>query len=274
MNIIQCPDTYIPENNGNTTSVFLAGGITGTGDWQSYAIEQLQELIKPFDHYLSGIHLLNPRRETFDITDPSMSDFQIMWEHEHLQLADLCLFWFTPETMCPITLYELGKWSASHRPLFVGCDPGYQRKFDVDKQTSLIRPEVRVRQKLDHVLQDVVNYLIDGTELLVQFSNHAHWDLAIKKLLDGHYAYIGELLADSEHIVIDESGAITVILRVRHPAHSYISHPIYTMSESVIDTTHRTIIKSRFPYTTFNSILEQCTRQPLPRPIYIRHPIA
>lgn len=139
MRLIQCPEEYVPQRN--ETVVFLAGGITGCEDWQTTIIYYLKDT--------DNLTLLNPRRVNFDVTNPNMSSEQIEWEFRHLHIADAALFWFPSATLCPITLYELGSWSALTKPLFIGTDPKYGRRFDVMKQTTLRRPEVRV---VDHLM--------------------------------------------------------------------------------------------------------------------------
>ena len=143
MEYIECPDTY----NGGGLSLFLAGGITNCGNWQ-------QDMVKLLAH--TDLTLVNPRRATFDITDPKMSELQIKWEHEHLSKVDAVLFWFPPETMCPITLYELGARAMTNTPIFVGVHPDYKRKFDVEMQLSLVRPEVEVVYSLEDLAEQVI----------------------------------------------------------------------------------------------------------------------
>jgi len=76
--------------------------------------------------------IFNPRRASFDVSDPSQTEVQIMWEFRYLRKANAILFWFPKETLCPITLYELGQWSVlsqqTRTALFVGTHPEYQRK--------------------------------------------------------------------------------------------------------------------------------------------------
>ncbi|WP_278189484.1 nucleoside 2-deoxyribosyltransferase domain-containing protein [Thiothrix fructosivorans] len=88
--------------------------------------------------------MFNPLRPNFPIDDPSASVFQIQWEHEYLRKATAILFWFPAETLCPITLYELGAWSMTTKPLFVGVHPDYARIADVELQTRLVRPDVEI----------------------------------------------------------------------------------------------------------------------------------
>jgi hypothetical protein len=131
--------TYIEaltEYDGTETSLFLAGGISGTVDWQADVVARLADL---------PLVILNPRRKNFPIDDPSAGPTQIEWEFRHLRRATAVLFWFPHETLCPIALYELGgRALVREQPLFVGTHPDYQRRLDVEVQMKLARPEVRV----------------------------------------------------------------------------------------------------------------------------------
>ena len=119
MRYIEAPAEY----DGNGPAVFLAGGITDTADWQS----QLTVLLGANEGTV-----LNPRRREFPMGDPSEGRVQIEWEFRHLKLADLVAFWFPPETLCPIALFELGACCGSNSPIVVGTDPEYSRRFDVE----------------------------------------------------------------------------------------------------------------------------------------------
>lgn len=140
---VECPEVYVPRGR---RSLFLGGGVTNCPDWRA-------DLRRALDG--APWVLLNPRRRRFDVHDPSASQAQIEWEHRHLQLADAVLFWFCAETLQPITLYELGAWSMTRKPLFVGVHPGYARANDVVIQTRLARPEVRVVDSLDELAVQV-----------------------------------------------------------------------------------------------------------------------
>lgn len=124
-------------------SLFLAGGITGCPDWQSDVVSQLRD---------TPLVLFNPRRADFPMHNSSAAERQIKWEFDHLRLASFILFWFPCETLNPIVLYELGAWSMTSKPLFVGAHPDYQRRQDVVLQTRLARPDVRV----EHNIHDLV----------------------------------------------------------------------------------------------------------------------
>jgi hypothetical protein len=64
-------------------------------------------------------------------------------------LADAILFWFSFETLQPISLFELGCWATSSKPLAVGAHPEYPRRFDVVRQLYLIRPGLTVHADLE-----------------------------------------------------------------------------------------------------------------------------
>ncbi|MBK9576022.1 MAG: nucleoside 2-deoxyribosyltransferase domain-containing protein [Fibrobacteres bacterium] len=127
MKHIVCPARF----DGTEPALFLAGGISGCPNWHDRLVELLSS---------SDLTLLNPRRENFPIDDPSASRFQIQWEFEHLRKAQAISFWFPCETLCPITLYELGVWTMSDKPVFIGMHPDYGRRIDVEIQTSMVRP--------------------------------------------------------------------------------------------------------------------------------------
>jgi hypothetical protein len=152
MTVVEAPAEFQPASE---PALFLAGGITGCPGWQAEMIALLDGL---------PMTVLNPRRANFPIDDPSAAEGQIRWEFRHLRKTDAVLFWFPAETLCPISLYELGTWTAyrderGQRPLFVGTHPGYQRRQDVVIQTRLARPEVTVRERLEDLAGDVREWL-------------------------------------------------------------------------------------------------------------------
>lgn len=139
-----------PERTTDEThpSLFLAGGITGCPDWQ-------QEARRLFTAYPTDVTLFNPRRHDFPIHDRGAALAQITWEHEHLRKASAILFWFAAETVQPIVLYELGAWSMTQKPIYVGVDHDYPRRQDVIIQTRLVRPDVVIVHQLSHLCEQV-----------------------------------------------------------------------------------------------------------------------
>lgn len=137
-----------PAELPQTVNLFLAGGITGCPDWQKEIITNFADL---------PITVVNPRRaEQFKPEDEAN---QIRWEFFALKKTEAILFWFPEETLCPITLFELGKFSLRKNiPLFVGTHENYKRRNDVYYQLLLERPEVEVVHSVHELGQQVKNY--------------------------------------------------------------------------------------------------------------------
>jgi nucleoside 2-deoxyribosyltransferase-like protein len=147
MKYIEAPQNY--RKGPSETALFLAGGITDCPDWQ-------REVVYSLGHI--ALTLYNPRRAHFPIDEPDVAEGQIKWEHYMLRDADAILFWFPCETLNPIVLYELGAWSMTSKPIFVGVHPDYQRRQDVEIQTGLARPDVSVAHSLDELIERVESF--------------------------------------------------------------------------------------------------------------------
>lgn len=146
MKYLEAPEAY-SSNATDGPRLFLAGGITGCADWQSQVVAQLQDL---------PIVVCNPRRKNFPIHDPAAAAEQIRWEHTWLHAAEAILFWFSPETLNPIVLFEYGRYGFNGAAsIFVGCDPSYARMQDVKIQTALEFPGRVVHSSLESLVQEV-----------------------------------------------------------------------------------------------------------------------
>ena len=113
-------------------TVFLAGSISGAHDWQKEAAAKL----------LPYFNVFNPRRKDFDASNPNIEREQIMWEHSHLRKCRHVLFYFSYETLAPITLLELGATlerskHVDFQNIYIAVHPEYKRKNDVLIQTEL-----------------------------------------------------------------------------------------------------------------------------------------
>jgi hypothetical protein len=127
--------------------LFVAGGITGCADWPTEFIDGLRHL---------ALTVYNPRRKEFPMGGPrNEAEVQIKWEFAKMRYADAISFWFPKPPLCPIVLYELGAWCMTDKKLFVGCDPGFWRSFDVTFQTGLVRPDITVAPTLKELRQQV-----------------------------------------------------------------------------------------------------------------------
>lgn len=116
--------------------IFLAGGITGCPDWQAEFTAVAAGLDWPVP-----LALVNPRRRPGSAWDDREATSQIEWEFRRIQLAKLVAFWFPPESVCPIALYELGRATGSaYKQVVVGAHEAYPRRFDLGVQLRLARP--------------------------------------------------------------------------------------------------------------------------------------
>ena len=139
-------DLYLP--SGTYFSVFLAGGIVGCPDHQAKICGKLKSLP-------DNLIVFNPRRENFPINDSSAAEAQIRWEYTMLRRVDLISFWFPKETLCPIVLLELGLWLVQDKPLIIGVHPDYVRRQDVEIQTSLARPDIKIVYSVDDIVKGI-----------------------------------------------------------------------------------------------------------------------
>jgi hypothetical protein len=144
---IQPPTTFQPMRG--VRSLFIGGGISHCPNWQKNLLQKIEDL---------NVTFLNPRRDEFDITDNSLAESQIKWEFDHLRMASEIVFWFPKDTLCPITLYELGAWSMTDKKLFIGTEPGYARAYDVLTQTKLVRPEIELVYSITDLSVQIMEY--------------------------------------------------------------------------------------------------------------------
>lgn len=144
MRYVEALEEYQPQP-GDPPALFVAGGIRHCADWQTSYCKLFAD---------TPLILLNPRRVLFD-GSPTASAQQVEWEFRHLRKATAISFWFAVETLNPITLFELGAWSNSKQPIYVGCHPQYQKRRTVTKQLELLRPEVKVVNSLELLAAEV-----------------------------------------------------------------------------------------------------------------------
>jgi hypothetical protein len=151
MRYVEAPLRYTPKKW--ETSVFIAGGITGTERWQHRAVELLSDL---------EVVVFNPRRQHFPIDDDLAHEHQVQWEHRYLHdethRVDTVLFWFpassTPAVQQPIALFELGRLIERGTPIAVGASKHYLRRRDVVAQVKA-RPELTVKSTLEDTVADI-----------------------------------------------------------------------------------------------------------------------
>lgn len=126
MKHIQAPNKY----DHDSYKIFLAGSIEmGRAEgWQKYIVEQLGDCD-------DSVTILNPRRDDWDSSweqskNNEKFNEQVLWELSGLMEADLIVFYFSPGTISPISLMELGFVAAKN--IVVCCPDGFDRKGNVD----------------------------------------------------------------------------------------------------------------------------------------------
>ncbi len=122
--VIVHPHEEEPSSDG-VTKVFLAGTIDmGSGeDWQKEAEAILSSRGLPYVVY-------NPRQREWNPLRTGEMEFQVNWELDHLEKADIIVMNFLPDSKSPITLLELGLFASSGK-LRVVCPPSFYRYDNV-----------------------------------------------------------------------------------------------------------------------------------------------
>ena len=129
--VLKAPNRYSTEDHeSDWPKIFLAGSIDmgNAENWQ----ERLERELK--DH---KVIIYNPRRDDWDsswvqsIDNPQFNE-QVTWELDHIEDADLVLFYFDPNGLAPITLMELGYAAGRDQYALVCCPSPYWRKGNVE----------------------------------------------------------------------------------------------------------------------------------------------
>lgn len=128
MKVIKPPHP-ITKDWENNKKIFLAGSIEMgiAEDWQTKITQELS---------LYDVTILNPRRVNWDSSweqtiENSQFYQQVNWELHSLEICDIIVMYFSPETKSPISLLELGLFAKSNK-LIVCCPDGFWRKGNVD----------------------------------------------------------------------------------------------------------------------------------------------
>lgn len=119
---LKAPNKLTPQIEkaiSNFTTVFTAGSIEmGVAEkWQDKLASQFED----------DLIFFNPRRDSWDsswIQDPTPGtqfSIQVEWELEHIEKADIVVFYFDPKTQSPITLLELGSCLGADKDVIVCC---------------------------------------------------------------------------------------------------------------------------------------------------------
>jgi hypothetical protein len=151
--------------------VFLAGSIDmgSAVDWQSELIERASSFD---DKYVT---FYNPRRSKVFSGEQSLynDDFagQVNWEIDHIDRANIVVFYITAESKAPITMFELGYFmgktmddanreSVDQKPrVVVGVEQGFWRRGNIEVMCD--RFGVQLYDNLDDVASVLEDQLRD-----------------------------------------------------------------------------------------------------------------
>lgn len=114
----------IAEDN-SFTKIFLAGTIDmgNSIDWQTALYEKFRTM--------DGKYILfNPRQENWDASRPGEMEYQVNWELEHLEEADMIIMYILGSSKSPISLLEMGLHARSGK-MYVICEEDFYRYDNV-----------------------------------------------------------------------------------------------------------------------------------------------
>lgn len=160
---LKAPDELGCDYEKYPRRVFLAGGVTTKEHWQEEVAEKLRDL---------DILLINPRRNNYpDFKEHAgwiEAKKQIHWEYFWRSVATQVVFWFSEETLQPISLLELGnqlevylRKNYTSDALFIGAHPNYQRRFDLVNHVPLLNPKIQredITDSLDGLVLQIRNW--------------------------------------------------------------------------------------------------------------------
>lgn len=128
--------------------VFLAGTIDmgNSVDWQTL-------IAKRFEAFGGKWLLFNPRQEHWEASRPGEMDYQVNWELEHLEAADLIIMNFMEKSKSPISLLEMGLFARSGK-MHVVCPTGFYRYDNV--RITCARYGVPLYNTLEQLLKDKI----------------------------------------------------------------------------------------------------------------------
>lgn len=160
INLITAPNESLydlPDYPEEKLRIFLAGGITGCRDWQKECVEWLDEIL--YNDNERNVLVYNPRRDIWDMNNPSATYQQIKWEFRNLEKMDIFSMYFcTSDTSVgPMCFYELGRYicrmqmrfpNSWQKRIIISTDKGYSRADDVCYQTMFAGDGIRINENV------------------------------------------------------------------------------------------------------------------------------
>ena len=107
------------------TKIFLAGTIDmgNSRDWQL-------EIYDRFSRMNGRYILFNPRQDHWDASRPGEMDYQVRWELDHLEEADMIIMYILGSSKSPISLLEMGLHARGGKMIVI-CEEDFYRYDNV-----------------------------------------------------------------------------------------------------------------------------------------------
>lgn len=156
---IKAPNTLYSIDAFIRKKIFLAGGVTGNYDWRKVLLNTIDSHLGAYVRGGDDLIAFDPVRKDFDASNEKLIEELVCWEFEHLAKADVTVFWFIEETLCPMTLYELGYALASGREVVIGIHPKYAKRNDVVIQSTVAGYKGSYSNSLDFLAKNVIKKL-------------------------------------------------------------------------------------------------------------------
>jgi hypothetical protein len=151
-NYIQSPNVDVMELRKYCSRIFLAGGIIENDNWQEKVAGFLTQ-------ELPRVMIFNPRRESFDMKNDEMLAEQTQWEKYCLKNSTHIAFWFPSSSLCPLSLFELGKYGygGGGQHIEIGMDINYPRRQSIIEQLSGDIDPHRIHETLEELCNSLKN---------------------------------------------------------------------------------------------------------------------
>lgn len=162
MSVVLKAPNRVPDGDYDSDwpKIFLAGSIDmgKAENWQEHLERELAS---------HNVVIYNPRRDDWDSSwvqsiHNAQFNEQVTWELDHIEDADLVLFYFDPNGKAPITLMELGYAAGRDQYALVCCPEGYWRKGNVEMICD------RADIKLVH---DIETFINRAKKMIIEMEN-------------------------------------------------------------------------------------------------------
>ena len=126
--------------------LYLAGPVCQI-DWQSELYKLLIDKRMP-----GGWDVLNPRPEK------KMKNIEkiVNWQYNSQIFSDMLSFWFPKDQDPHCSMFDLGRWTAYEKPIFVAVENGFKYKEIIAQNLSNTNKELEISNSLEMLAEQIV----------------------------------------------------------------------------------------------------------------------